>query len=81
MPDNPERATRGGDISGTTKTDPEHGLGDATTVAKASYDGGYGDGIQEDSMPDTTMADLKQGYCSYGVSTGEKRGKGYVGGS
>lgn len=79
MPMNPERAARGGDVEGTAKTDADYGLGTPLSVAKASYDGGYDDGLLAKSLPDTTMADLKLGYCGYGVATGEKRGKGFIG--
>lgn len=79
MPSNPERAIRGGDVSGTTKTDVEGAVGSPVTVADASYDPGY--------SLETTLdcgyvspADLKQGFSSYGVGPGEKRGPGYVGG-
>jgi hypothetical protein len=72
---NPERATRGGDVEGSTKTDVANGLGPAADVASASYDPGYD---IENSLPDTTMADVIHGFCTYGVSVGEKRGKGYL---
>lgn len=77
MPNNPERASRGGDVSGTTKTDVEGAVGSPITVADASYDPGYPLG---DSLQYETTADLKQGYASYGVAIGEKRGPGYEGG-
>lgn len=79
MPSNPERSSRGGDVSGTTKTDNEWGVGSPTTVADASYEPGYD--------TDTTMeagyvslADVKAGYCSYGVGVGAGRPKGIIGG-
>lgn len=72
---NPERATRGGDVEGTSRTDITGACGDAIEVAEASYDPGY---PLENSLPDTTMADAKRGYCTYGVSIGEARGKGYL---
>lgn len=80
MPSNPERASRGGDVSGTTKTDVEGAVGSPITVADASYEAGYD--CQEVSMRVgyATMADLKQGFSSYGVGVGEARGAGYVGG-
>lgn len=79
MPSNPERASRGGDVSGTCKTDNEWGVGSPVTVAEASYDPGY---PIENTLEAgyVTMADVKCGYCSYGVGSGESRGKGYVGG-
>ena len=77
MPYNPERASRGGDVEGETQTDVEGAVGSPITVAKASYDPGYPFG---ESLDDETPADLKLGYCSYGVAIGEGRGKGYIGG-
>lgn len=74
---NPERDCRGGDVPGTTKTDNEWGVGSAIDVAEASFDPGYPLGA---SLEDETRADLKAGYCSYGVSVGDKRGPGYIGG-
>lgn len=79
MPSNPERASRGGDVSGTCRTDNEWGVGSPTTVAEASFEPGYSlDTTMEAGY--VTMADVKAGYCSYGVASGETRGKGYVGG-
>lgn len=79
MPSNPERASRGGDVSGTTKTDNEWGVGSAITVADASYDPGYDiDTTLEAGY--VTLADVKQGYCSYGVGAGMGRPKGIIGG-
>lgn len=72
---NPERATRGGDVEGSTKSDVEYGLGPACDVASASYDPGYD---VAKSLPDTSVADVIHGYCTYGVSVGEKRGKGFL---
>lgn len=77
MPSNPERASRGGDVQGTTQTDTEGAVGSPITVADASYDPGYELG---ESLGGETRAVLKQGFASYGVATGEKRGPGYVGG-
>lgn len=77
MPSNPERASRGGDVSGTTRTDVEGAVGSPITVAEASYDPGYPLG---DSLEYESMADLKQGYASYGVAVGASRGAGYLGG-
>ena len=76
MPKNPERATRGGDVSGTCKTDVDGAVGSPITVADASYDPGY------DCMDETleagyvSKADLKRGFGSYGVVIGEGRPKG-----
>lgn len=78
MPMNPERASRGGDVEGTTKTDPGMGVGSPVTVADASYEPGYEIGA---AMDDISLADVKAGYCSYGVSVGDRRGKDYIGGS
>jgi hypothetical protein len=76
MARNPERRDRGGDVEGSTKTDNDWGVGEATTVAEASYDPGY---PVDNSLPDTTMADVKQGYTSYGVSIGDGQPKGMIG--
>jgi hypothetical protein len=76
MPMNPDRRSRGGDVEGMTKTDVEGAVGSPIEVAKASYDPGYELG---DSLQYETRADLKQGYCSYGVAVGDERGKGYEG--
>ena len=77
MPKNPERAWRGGDVEGTTETDIEGGVGEPIDVAEASYEPGYTLG---ESLDEATMADVKQGFCSYGIMIGEQRRKGYVGG-
>jgi hypothetical protein len=77
MPKNPERAYRGGDVSGTTETNNEWGVGEGVEVADASFDPGYEIG---ESLDVATMADVKQGYASYGISVGDSRRKGYVGG-
>lgn len=66
MPANPERATRGGDVSGTTKTDGLWGVGAPIDVASASYEPGY-----DRFLGYASAADVKAGYCSYGVSIGE----------
>lgn len=74
---NPERASRGGDVEGTVKTDVT--MGEPLDVGAASFDPGY-------SLEKTleagyvTEADLKQGYSSYGVGIGEGRPKGIIGG-
>jgi hypothetical protein len=65
MPNNPERASRGGDVSGTTKTDVV--LGSPIDVADASYDPGYEIGYPLDGV---SAAELKQGFTSYGKSVG-----------
>lgn len=79
MPFNPERASRGGDVEGTSKTDAI--LGEPIDVATASYEPGY-------DCIDVTLeagyvskADLKQGFSSYGVGVGEGRPKQMIGGS
>jgi hypothetical protein len=59
--------SRGGDVSGTTKTDVV--LGSPITVAEASYDPGYEFG---ESLEYASKADLKQGYTSYGKAVGGK---------
>lgn len=77
MPHNPERRERGGDVEGMTKTDVQWAVGSPIEVAEASFDPGYELGA---SLEDETMADVKQGYASYGVPVGDKRGRGYIGG-
>jgi len=77
VPHNPERAARGGDVSGTTRTDVEGAVGSPVEVADASYDPGYPLG---ETMDYFTEADLKMGFCAYGVAVGDKRGRGYIGG-
>jgi hypothetical protein len=77
MPDKPKLSAnikttdgrpQGGDVQGTTKIDVTQG--EALSVASASYDPGYDFG---NSLPDgITKADLLEGYCGYGKSTGEK---------
>lgn len=79
MPSNPERGSRGGDVSGSCKTDNEWGVGSPVTVADASYEPGYDIDVTLEAGY-VTMADVKAGYCSYGVGTGEARPKGIIGG-
>ena len=76
MPKNPERATRGGDVSGTTRTDVDGAVGSPITVADASYDPGY-DCLEETLEAGyVSKSDLKRGFGSYGVVIGEGRPKG-----
>jgi hypothetical protein len=77
MPANPERGSRGGDVSGSCKTDNQWGVGSPVEVADASYEPGY---EIEGGMGYASRADLKQGYISYGVGIGEGRPKGMIGG-
>jgi hypothetical protein len=77
MPYNPCRAAQGGDVGGETETDVDGAVGAPITVARASYDPGYPFG---ESLDYETPADLKAGFCSYGVAVGDARGKGYIGG-
>lgn len=77
MVDNPLRSWSGGDVEGTTKTDAEWSVGDAVTVAKASFDPGYDLGH---SIGYCSEADLTVGYCSYGIAVGDARPKGMIGG-
>lgn len=76
MPNNPARSLQDGDVSGETQTDVV--MGTPVTVAKASYDPGYDLDGSRDKLTNTleagyvSEADLKQGYCSYGSSIGEK---------
>ena len=71
MPINPSRKAQGGDVEGTTMTDSQWSIGSGVDVSKASFDPGYDTSL---SRPDTTKADLLQGYCSYGRSIGEPSG-------
>lgn len=79
MPKNPERAARGGDVEGMDRTDVDGAVGSPLEVAAASFDPGY-------SLEETleagyvTEADLKKGFCSYGVSVGEGMPRGIIGG-
>lgn len=59
---------RGGDVAGTKKIDVT--MGEAISVAAASFDPGYelGKSLDEEGQ---TQADLVKGYSSYGKSTGE----------
>jgi len=77
MPYNPMRWLQGGDVEGVTKTDVDGAVGDPITVSNASYDPGYPLG---QSLDEETPADLKKGFCSYGVAIGDAMGKGYIGG-
>ena len=77
MPYNPERHCRGGDVEGDTRTDVEGAIGKPIEVAKASYEPGYDIG---ESYGYANLADVKQGFCSYGVGIGEARPKGIIGG-
>lgn len=79
MPMNPMRGWAGGDVEGETKTDAEWGVGGPVTVAKASYDPGYSLETTLDEAY-TSAADLKMGYCSYGIAIGDGRPKGMIGG-
>jgi hypothetical protein len=79
MPSNPERGSRGGDVEGSCKTDNEWGVGNAVTVADASYEPGYDIDVTLEAGY-ASMADLKAGYCSYGVGIGAGRPKGMIGG-
>jgi hypothetical protein len=80
MPYNPDRRWQGGDVEGTTKTDVDGAVGAPVEVADASYEAGYD--CQEVTMQEgyVTLADVKRGFCSYGVGVGDARGKGYIGG-
>lgn len=68
MPSNPERASRGGDVSGETPIDVSQG--DAIKVASASYDPGY-DLSTTLASGHVSKSDLPDGYCSYGKAVGE----------
>lgn len=79
MPKNPERSWAGGDVEGETKTDAEWGVGKPIDIAKASFEPGYS---LETTLSEGYIdaADLKAGYCSYGVAVGSGRPKGMIGG-
>jgi len=79
MMKNPERSSRGGDVPGMTKTDVEGAVGSPIDVADASYDPGYSLETTLDAGY-VSVADLKQGFCSYGECVGEKRIPGIIGG-
>lgn len=69
---NPNRSAQGGDVEGDTINDKGYGLGEPITVAKASYDPGYSlETTLTDADIDVSVADLKQGYCTYGKVIGE----------
>ena len=67
---NPNRKAQGGDVEGTTATDVALGLYiDPLSVSKASFDPGYEIGHvmqSQDDGDDFSVAELKQGYASYG---------------
>jgi hypothetical protein len=63
--------SQGGDVQGTTRTDNSDGVGEALSVASASFDPGYDFGKSLDGEGQT-KADLMKGYSSYGKSTGAK---------
>lgn len=72
MPNNPDRAKRGGDVDGQTPTDVT--MGKPIMVSKASYDPGYPiDNTLSDADTVISKADLSQGYCGYGKAIGEGR--------
>lgn len=79
MPRNPERAARGGDVEGMDRTDVDGAVGSPLEVSAASFDPGY---PLEETLEAgyATEADLKKGFCSYGVSVGESMPKGIIGG-
>lgn len=66
MPNNPERSSRGGDVSGETPIDVTQG--EAIKVATASYEPGY---PLDGTLKDVNKADLVTGYCGYGKAIGE----------
>ena len=73
MPQNPERASRGGDVPGTTRIDVTQG--EALAVASASYEPGYEMGQTfegGDPANRMTKADLVQGFVSFGRLVGER---------
>lgn len=65
-------SSRGGDVSGDTRTDVEGAVGSPITVAKASYDPGYPiEGTLKEGY--ASAADLKQGFSSYGKGIGGRK--------
>jgi hypothetical protein len=63
-PDRPQ----GGKVQGTTRIDVSQG--EALEVQTCSFEPGYEFG---NSLPDgLTKADIVEGYCTYGLSVGEK---------
>lgn len=68
MPNNPDRAAQGGDVSGETSIDVTQG--EAIKVSKASYDPGY-DLSNTLESGYVKKADLQSGYCDYGKAIGE----------
>lgn len=71
MPNNPDRASMGGDVSGETPIDVT--MGEAIKVASASYDPGYDLGSTLEAGY-VKKADLTTGYSSYGKGIGEGGG-------
>lgn len=70
MPNNPERASKGGDVEGETAIDVSQG--EAIKVAKASFDPGYDLATTlSDADTKVSKADLVTGYCTYGKVIGE----------
>jgi len=70
MPKNPERESRGGDVSGDEAIDVT--MGEAVKVASASFDPGYPlANTLSDAGTKISLADLKQGFCGYGKAVGE----------
>lgn len=79
MPKNPERASRGGDVPGTTRTDVDGAVGSPIDVATASFEPGYDEALEETLEAGyISKADLKRGYGSYGVVIGEGRPKDII---
>lgn len=68
--ENQSRRAQGGDVEGFEPTDVM--LGEPVRVAKASFDPGYD---LEESLDGLNMAELKQGFCTYGKNVGEPGGK------
>ena len=58
-----------GDVSGTTKTVTDRGLGPASEVAAASFDPNYS--LETTLGAGVTPADLRYGYTDSGYSIGE----------
>ena len=70
---NPSRRSQGGDVEGTEKTDVV--LGSPIDVAAASFEPGY-DLDETLDAGYVTKADLKRGFCSYGIAVGDESPQG-----
>ena len=64
---------QGGDVKGKTRIDVT--MGEAIPVASSSFNAGYSDAMDDQYVAGksrrVTVADLVQGYVSYGEAIGE----------